>query len=396
VRQGEELVVCQACGSVHHACCWETGGGCGSYTCIPARRDPSASATAVWRITAQEIEQAAPLVVVRPPAASIPAPAPPLPRTNRLALASFLCALAGIPLFGVLTGLVAILLGSLSIGALRGTPRKGTWLAVAGIVLGLADVVGWLLFLGMFLWRSDSAVRLEFDRPDLTALENLPGPINRAMRANVLIEIRGGLLQATSLGSGVIVKLADGQAIILTNRHVVDPEFATNPQATPGDKLGNIVLDVTLVDQQVVPGQVMWIAPYGIDLALVRIHGPMSEVRPARWQIGRHARIGDPVFAIGNPLGLGWTHTQGTISQFRLQAAGTQQLRIIQTQTALNPGNSGGGLYDHEGYLLGINTWMRDKRISDGLNFAISLDALTQTAPPGLGLQHRSEEPDQP
>jgi S1-C subfamily serine protease len=229
--------------------------------------------------------------------------------------------------------------------------------------------------------------QMEPFRPDRTALENLPGPINRAMRANVLIETRGGLQKSRSLGSGVIMKISEGEALILTNRHVVDTEFVSNPLAAPVDRVYKMVLDVTLVDQRVVPGRVTWIAPFGIDLALVRIQGATPEARAARWKIGRRARVGDRVFAIGNPLGLGWTHTQGTISQFRIKEAGDRAVRIIQTETALNPGNSGGGLYDAEGYLIGINTWARDKRIAEGLNFAISLDALQSIAPPGLILQ---------
>ena len=49
---------------------------------------------------------------------------------------------------------------------------------------------------------------------------------------------------------------------------------------------------------------------------------------------------------------------------------------MIQTDAALNPGNSGGGLYDKSGTLIGINTWTNDKRFSEGLGFAIALDSL--------------------
>ena len=50
----------------------------------------------------------------------------------------------------------------------------------------------------------------------------------------------------------------------------------------------------------------------------------------------------------------------------------------------MNPGNSGGGLYDQQGYLLGINSWGTDKSVSEGLGFAIALDSLLELAPPGL------------
>jgi S1-C subfamily serine protease len=94
--------------------------------------------------------------------------------------------------------------------------------------------------------------------------------------------------------------------------------------------------------------------------------------------------VGLPVFAIGNPYRLGWTHTQGVISQMRTQDFELHRVRVIQTQASINPGNSGGGLYDNEGFLLGINTWTTDKSLSEGIGFAISLDSLLELAPPPL------------
>jgi serine protease Do len=94
--------------------------------------------------------------------------------------------------------------------------------------------------------------------------------------------------------------------------------------------------------------------------------------------------VGDTVFAIGSPHRLGWTHTQGVVSQLRLQPTDGPAVHVIQTQTALNPGNSGGGLFDQQGRLVGINTWTNDKRVSEGLGFAISLETLLELHPPGL------------
>jgi S1-C subfamily serine protease len=95
-------------------------------------------------------------------------------------------------------------------------------------------------------------------------------------------------------------------------------------------------------------------------------------------------KVGETVFAIGNPYQLGWTHTQGVISQMRSQDFDTHRVRVIQMQAAINPGNSGGGLYDSDGYLLGINTWTADKSVSEGIGFAIALDSLLELAPPPL------------
>jgi S1-C subfamily serine protease len=298
----------------------------------------------------------------------------------------------GIPLVGVLTGLVAVLLGCLALGGIVSQRQKGTVLAVSGVLLGLGDVVGWIIFLSYAFTRPGPDLQLGHFQPDLAAMKNLDPTLDRAMRANVLIESRAGWFgQSKVLGSGVILKLVDNEAIILTNRHVIDPDFAADaPQAKNADPGNNPVL-IQMVDRFAQPGRVVWIAPDGVDLALVRVVSTSRETRATKWKMGRSLAVGEAVFAIGNPHGLGWTHTQGTISQFRIHENGPRKLRIIQTQTSINAGNSGGGLYDKGGYLIGINTWTEDKRVSEGLNFAITLDTLQNLHPPGLDLKAGSE-----
>jgi serine protease Do len=105
-------------------------------------------------------------------------------------------------------------------------------------------------------------------------------------------------------------------------------------------------------------------------------------VRAASWPARTASAIGAPVFAIGNPHAWGWTHTSGTISQFRRWIVGTQEIEVIQTTAAINPGNSGGGLYDQQGNLIGVNTWTDDKRVSEGLGFAISIEELPKLSAP--------------
>jgi len=139
------------------------------------------------------------------------------------------------------------------------------------------------------------------------------------------------------------------------------------------EKLGAI--DVKFFGKPRATGRVVWTAPDGIDLALVRVpFKDAGEAQSALWQKGRPTTVGSQVFAIGNPHRLGWTHTQGVISQLRPQQAGNRQIRLIQVQVALNPGNSGGGLYDREGFLIGINSLSQDKSVSEGIGFAITLD----------------------
>jgi hypothetical protein len=350
----------------------------------------------VLTISADDLEQAPalPLPTGRRAGPVLPSAAPAAGGVNRLAVASLVCAFLGIPFFGPLTGLVAIGLGSWALGTLAGTRQRGTGLAVAGVLLGLGDIVGWVVFLALVLGRPGQAVRIDRFTPDLAALEDLPPTLRRAMRANVLIECGGGGLGlgGVGVGSGVVLKRSDDEALILTNRHVIDPSYA-GQAAEPGE-LPRGRLEVRLVDQTARAGHVTWLAPGGIDLALVRVALPSREVRAAKWRLGRPLKVGDPVFAIGNPHGLGWTHTQGAISQLRFQEAGGRRVRVIQTQTVVNPGNSGGGLYDQEGYLIGVIAWTQDKRVSEGLNFAITLDTLEKVPPPDLDVRAGSEGTD--
>src|SRR5262245_22310548 len=115
-------MVCRACGTVHHETCWSGRGGCGSYTCAPARRaaierDPSEP---VLLITQMDLDRAVPLPAaglplrMAPPGGAVWNPAAPpsgagaQTRVSRLAIAAFVCGLAGMPLFGLITGWVAI------------------------------------------------------------------------------------------------------------------------------------------------------------------------------------------------------------------------------------------------------------------------------------------------
>ncbi len=131
-------------------------------------------------------------------------------------------------------------------------------------------------------------------------------------------------------------------------------------------------------------------APGQVDLALVRAGcTPATGAQAAFWQKARPMRVGQTVIAIGNPHQLGWTQTQGVISQFRVWSIDDRRIRVIQTQAAINQGNSGGGLYDQEGYCLGINTWTADKRTTEGIGFAIALDTLFDLSPAPLEVSQR-------
>ena len=296
-------------------------------------------------------------------------------------------AVAAIPLFGVVTGLIAILLGSLALGGIHHTRQRGTGLAVTGILLGLAATVGWIVLLFWFYGAGGHlAISLDEFEPDADALNHMAPAIARSVRANALVEtkIGAGLLGGTGIGSGVILQIEHGSALIVTNRHVVDPKFEAQESTEAKGGLPDGHLQVKLIGQPAHPGRVVWIAPDGIDLALIRVDVDGTGARAASWKPKTELVIGSEVFTMGNPQHLDWTLTSGSISQLRLQKRGERQVHVIQIDAALNPGNSGGGLYDKSGTLIGINTWTNDKRFSEGLGFAIALDSLLELDPPGV------------
>jgi hypothetical protein len=407
IALGDPVMVCRACGTVHHRACWRDHGHCGSYTCAPSRRPEltPVPAETVLTITQAEIDRAVPLppgvrpLAVAPNGALVrPGKLPGKARTSGLAIASFVCALAGIPLFGLITGLAAIVLAVIALGGIRTSQERGLGLALSGLLLGIVDVAGWMIFLTVMLSHPGPELRFTEMPPDLSVIQELDPPLQRAMRANVLLERGLGLtsLGGKAMGSGVILQIDAGEALIVTNRHVVDDDFpSSSDNASDAGKLSRLSrLSVRMIGQPESEGRVIWLAPDQIDLALVRARCPsMGEAMDASWQKGRPMKVGESVFAIGNPHRLGWSHTQGVISQLRTQEFDTRQVRVIQTQAAINPGNSGGGLYDHEGYLLGINTWTADKRVSEGIGFAITLDTLIDLAPQELKPPRQEKKP---
>ncbi len=158
--------------------------------------------------------------------------------------------------------------------------------------------------------------------------------------------------QMASLGSGVIVS---GDGYILTNNHVVE---------------GADVIEVGLADGRKAAARIVGTDPE-TDLAVIRIAARNLPVMV----LGNPeaARVGDVVLAIGNPFGVGQTVTLGIIS-----ALGRNNLHInnfenfIQTDAAINFGNSGGALVDTNGHLLGINSAIYSQTGgSVGIGFAI-------------------------
>jgi len=161
----------------------------------------------------------------------------------------------------------------------------------------------------------------------------------------------------TGVGSGTVVG-EDG--LIATNFHVVR---------------GTTDINVTLADGTVVIGRVVGMDQES-DVALVKVDA--SGLRAAELGDSDTLRIGQPVLAIGNPLGLmgGPTVTAGVISAFRrnIRGQGVFFEELLQTDAAINPGNSGGPLIDLSGKVVGINTAVIP--YAQGIGFAIPINVV--------------------
>lgn len=345
----------------------------------------------------EDLNDARPLPVSRPTFAVGPIPIAlrlddddAAPRHwNKLAIVSLVLSVLGLPLFGV-PGLIGILLGTIAL-AKHSRRSKGLGVAIGGLVLGVVDCVAWLIVFALFFGGEQHGLQIGVDdfEPDPAALKQLPPHIARTMASNALVHSapEWSRLRGESIGSGVVLRIKDAMALIVTNRHVVDSTFAedSNADAPALDKLSK--LDVKLLGQAACPASVVWVAPGGVDLALIRVAVTAIEPQAAEWDAEPNLTIGDDVFAVGNPHGLGWTLTRGALSQMRLNDFNGRAMKIIQTSAAINSGNSGGGLYDKAGRLIGINTWTKDKRFAEGLSFAITFTTLLELAPADLELK---------
>jgi putative serine protease PepD len=186
-------------------------------------------------------------------------------------------------------------------------------------------------------------------------------------------------------GSGVVLT-RDG--LIITNAHVVSAAAIIGPTARMRP-----ITRVTFSDGRVAPFRVIGTDPSS-DIAVVRAEG-VSGLTPIPLGSSADLRVGQPVVAVGSPLGLEGTVTTGIISALNrpVFAEGDTSdqntvLDAIQTDAAINPGNSGGALVDMDARLIGINAAIATLGIgmrgapggSIGLGFAIPVDQAKRIA----------------
>ena len=157
-----------------------------------------------------------------------------------------------------------------------------------------------------------------------------------------------------SLGSGVIV---GEEGIVVTNNHVID---------------GADEVIVVLADRREYPAELI-LADERTDLAVLRIETEDAELPILDYASTIGVEVGDLVVAVGNPFGVGQTVTTGIISATARTDVGVSDYAFfLQTDAAVNPGNSGGALVNTRGELVGINTAIFSRSGgSNGIGFAI-------------------------
>jgi putative serine protease PepD len=181
-----------------------------------------------------------------------------------------------------------------------------------------------------------------------------------------VVAIKAVTSEGEDSGTGIVL---NDQGLILTNDHVI--AGATSIVAGPGIS-PNTTRPATVVGEE--PNQ---------DLALIKINPSGLSLHPLSLVSSSSVQIGDPVYAIGNPYGLDETLTRGIVSALNRTISAPDGSSIdgaIQTDAALNPGNSGGPLLNEQGDVIGVNSQIASDAArtegsqpgSTGVGFAIS------------------------
>jgi S1-C subfamily serine protease len=267
------------------------------------------------------------------------------------------------------------------------------------VLLGIA------VFVAVALWRSwpelggllrgtgsDATPRTVIARGDLAADEQSTIELFEQSRASVVFISTRQRVQdfwtrnvfsvPRGTGSGFIW---DDAGHVVTNFHVIQ---------------GASEATVRLADGRDYKAGLVGVSP-SHDIAVLRIGVGFKRPPPVPVGTSADLKVGQKVFAIGNPFGLDWTLTTGIVSALdrSLQGdAGTTIDHLIQTDAAINPGNSGGPLLDSAGRLIGITTAIfSPSGASAGIGFAVPVDTVNRVVPqlirdgryirPGLGVE---------
>lgn len=248
------------------------------------------------------------------------------------------------------------------------------WFVCAGILLVLlgrywSDMPGWLSR------TQDAAPRAIVARGNLAADEKSTIELFEHSRDSVVFITTKALVRDVwtrnvfavprGTGSGFIW---DGAGHVITNFHVIE---------------GASEATVKLSDGRDYRAALVGASP-AHDIAVLRIGVGFKRPPPIPIGTSNDLKVGQKVFAIGNPFGLDWTLTTGIVSALDRSLQGDNAIieHLIQTDAAINPGNSGGPLLDSAGRLIGISTAIYSPSgASAGIGFAVPVDTVNRVVP---------------
>jgi Do/DeqQ family serine protease len=193
--------------------------------------------------------------------------------------------------------------------------------------------------------------------PSVVSINTVTAPDREALLRQFFGLTQGPVRPLTQVGSGMIVSTAGH---IVTNWHVIK---------------GASQVSVQLCDGRTLPATLVGADP-GSDIAVLKIDD--AGLVPIEFGNSDKVRVGQMVFAVGNPFGLQETVTQGIISAKGRRT--TSEAEFFQTSTTINPGNSGGPLIDIHGKVIGINNFIISRSGgSEGIGFAIPSNVAKKT-----------------
>jgi putative serine protease PepD len=223
--------------------------------------------------------------------------------------------------------------------------------------------------------------------PLVTSSSTLPDWVSVAGAVEpsvVSVQVSSG--RTSGEGSGIIL---DTQGRILTNNHVISSATASGS------------ISVVLSDGRAYPATIVG-ADAATDLAVIKLNSVPSGLKPATLGDSSAVKVGDPVMAVGNPLGLSDTVTTGIVSALNRPVSANDSegsdpfgggttsepvvTNAIQTDASINPGNSGGALVDSGGRVIGVTSSIASlssgsgQSGSIGLGFAIPINEAKQVA----------------
>jgi putative serine protease PepD len=276
-------------------------------------------------------------------------------------------------------------------------------MAIAVVSAGIGGAAATAVEMGTHAAAGNGRGIIPGAAPSVPAANMPPGSVeqvaSKVVPSVVMLETDVG--RQSEEGSGIVLS-ADG--LILTNNHVVaaaakpgGPPAPSAPPAPPGPSGAPggppPKTTVTFSDGRTAPFTVVGADPTS-DIAVIRVQG-IPNLTPISMGSSTDLRVGQPVVAIGSPLGLSGTVTTGIISALNRPVSTTGEsgnqntvLDAIQTDAAINPGNSGGALVNMSGQLVGVNSAIATlgadspdaQSGSIGLGFAIPVDQAKRIA----------------